>query len=94
MKKLLLSTTFLVIGSAAATAAPVFNWTGCYVGAHVGGATINTFTATNFEGSGSMGDNGTGAIVGGQLGCNHQHGSWVFGVEGEGSWSNSTARTS
>lgn len=104
MKKLLLSSTFLVIGPMAATAAdlrlpvkaPVqaaqaFTWTGCYVGAHVGGAQIRSFASTNFEGSGSSGDNGTGAIAGGQVGCNYQAGNWVFGVEGEGSWSNSRA---
>ena len=108
MKKLLLSSTFLVIVSGAATAAdlrlpvkaapvaaaPLFSWTGCYVGAHVGGATIHTFTATNFEGSASTSDNGSGAVAGGQVGCNYQQGNWVFGVEGEGAWSNSgrTAR--
>jgi len=107
LKKLLLSSTFLVIGSTAAmaadlrlpvkapiAAAPAFSWTGCYVGAHAGGSTIHTFTATNFEGSGSTGDNGTGAVAGGQVGCNYQAGNWVFGVEGEGSWSNSKATNS
>ena len=94
MKTLLLSTTFLVIGSAAATAAPVFDWTGCYVGAHVGAATVKAFTATDFEGSGSTGDSGTGTIAGGQVGCNYQQGNWVVGVEGEGSWSNSKATNS
>lgn len=94
MKALLLSTTFLVMGSAAATAAPAFDWTGCYVGAQVGGATTRTFTATNFEGGGSSGDNGTGAVVGGQVGCNYQQSNWVVGVEGEGAWSNSKATNS
>jgi outer membrane immunogenic protein len=103
MKKLLLSSTFLVIGSMAAVAAdlrlpvkapiataPAFSWTGCYVGAHVGGSQLHSFATTNFEGTGSASDNGTGTIAGGQVGCNYQAGNWVFGVEGEGSWSNST----
>lgn len=108
MKKLLLSSTFLVIASAAAAAAdlrlpvktaiaaaPVFSWTGCYVGAHVGGTKIHSSIATNFEGAGFTGDNhGTGAVVGGQAGCNYQQGNWVFGVEGEGSWSNGKATNS
>lgn len=108
MKKLLLSSTFLVIGAAATAAAdlrlpvktsiaaaPVFSWTGCYVGAHVGGTRIHTSIATNFEGAGWTGDsNGTGAVAGGQAGCNYQQGSWVVGVEGEGSWSNSKATNS
>ncbi len=104
MKKLLLSSTFLVICSAAANAsdlrlpvkapvaaAPAFSWTGCYIGAHVGGTQIRSSAATNFEGSGSTGDNGSGVIAGGQVGCNYQAGNWVFGIEGEGAWSNSGA---
>jgi outer membrane immunogenic protein len=96
MKKLLLSTSFLVLGSAAVMAAdlpmqtkapmvvaPAFSWTGCYVGAHVGGGTMHD-TFTNFEGTTAT---GKGAIAGGQLGCNYQDGNWVFGIEGDGSWS-------
>jgi len=108
MKKLLLSSTFLVIGSAAAmaadlrlpvktsvAAAPVFSWTGCYVGAHVGGTKTHSFAATNFEGADWTSSNdGTGAVAGGQVGCNYQQGNWVVGVEGEGSWSNSKATNS
>jgi outer membrane immunogenic protein len=107
MKKLLLSTSFLVLSSAAVMAAdlpmqmpvkapiaviPVFSWTGCYIGAHAGGGLQHdSFTngTGNFEGgSNSNGNlNGTGAIAGGQVGCNYQDGNWVFGLEGEGSWS-------
>lgn len=94
MKAVLLSTTFLAIGSVAATAAPVFDWTGCYVGAHVGAATVRAFTATDFEGSGSAGNTGTGTIAGGQVGCNYQQSNWVVGVEGEGTWSNSSVTNS
>jgi outer membrane immunogenic protein len=94
MKKLLLVTSCLALSTAAALAAdlpmapltkativpaPVFSWTGCYVGAHVGGGTM-----TNTEGSST---NGKGAVAGGQGGCNYQDGNWVFGVEGEGYWS-------
>ncbi len=91
MKKLLLATSCFVLGSSAGMAAdfplqakapivtaPAFSWTGCYVGAHVGGGTM-----TNTEGS----VNGKGGLAGGQGGCNYQDGNWVFGVEGEGYWS-------
>jgi outer membrane immunogenic protein len=91
MKKLLLSTTFMVLGSAAVmaadlpmqtkatvAAAPVFSWTGCYLGVHAGGGLM---TSSNTEG------NGKGGLAGGQAGCNYQDGNWVFGVEGEGYWS-------
>jgi outer membrane immunogenic protein len=96
MKKLLLSTSLVLFGSAAfaadlpmQTKAPmlppaVFSWTGCYLGAHVGGGTSNS--SSNLEGFG-QGLNGTGAIVGGQAGCNYQDGNWVIGIEGEGAWS-------
>jgi outer membrane immunogenic protein len=71
-------------------AAPVFTWTGCYVGAHVGGGTMTS----NYEGAAGGGganaadsSNGRGGVAGGQLGCNYQDGNWVFGLEGEGYWS-------
>ena len=108
MKKLLLSSTFLVIGSAAAmaadlrlpvktsiAAAPVFSWTGCYVGAHVGGTKIHSFTPRISKArAGQAATTVTGAVAGGQVGCNYQQGNWVVGVEGEGSWSNSRATNS
>jgi outer membrane immunogenic protein len=95
MKKLLLATSCLALSStismaadmsipytkAPSMAAPVFSWTGCYVGAQVGGGLLS-----NSEGAVGNG-NGKGAIAGGQGGCNYQDGSWVFGIEGEGYWS-------
>ncbi|MDC7789605.1 outer membrane beta-barrel protein [Rhodoplanes sp. TEM] len=67
---------------------PAFSWTGCYIGAHVGGASMNSSFA-DFEGGGYFGnnDNGVGAVAGGQLGCNYQMGMFVLGLEGEGYWS-------
>ncbi|HSR09566.1 MAG TPA: outer membrane beta-barrel protein [Bryobacteraceae bacterium] len=79
----------MVLGSAGAFAAdlplkapvmapPVFSWTGCYVGGHVGaGAMHDSFTD----------ENGNGGLAGGQVGCNYQDGNTVFGIEGEGYWS-------
>jgi outer membrane immunogenic protein len=76
---------------------PVYNWSGCYGGANLGGGT----SATNFgstvdpgtylvapdpgsvgaDGSGSK--NAIGVLGGGQLGCNWQTGTFVLGVEGD-----------
>lgn len=100
MKKLLLATTCLALSSVAVMAAdlplatkapllaaPVFSWTGCYVGAHVGGGVTTDTNVVNPAGFDGDQGHGTGAIAGGQLGCNYQDGNWVFGVEGEGFWS-------
>ena len=97
MKKLLFATTCLALTSTASMAAdmgvpyskapvmaaPVFSWTGCYIGAHIGGGMMTANTEAN-----GTSQNGTGAVAGGQGGCNYQDGNWVFGVEGEGYWSN------
>lgn len=101
MKKFLFATTCLTLSSAAMAAdlpmqtkAPVyapppFTWTGFYVGALIGGGTISDPGGGNSEGyyRTSTGS-GVGAIAGGQFGYNYQEGNWVFGVEGEGYWSN------
>jgi outer membrane immunogenic protein len=62
-------------------AAP-FSWTGIYVGANGGYA----FGNTNF----GFGTNVTsgGGLVGGTLGGNYQMGAFVFGLEGDGDWTN------
>lgn len=72
---------------------PPYNWTGCYVGGHVGyGWGRSESTATTANANFPIGfvfdptDLG-GAIAGGQAGCNYQMDHWVFGVEGDLSWS-------
>jgi outer membrane immunogenic protein len=103
MKKLLASASILALSSVAVSAAdlpmkappyiapiPVFSWTGCYVGAHVGGGSMHdSFSAldASFDGESSKTGTGTGAVAGGQIGCNYQDGNAVFGIEGEGYWS-------
>lgn len=62
-----------------------FTWTGCYVGAHVGGGVL--FDA-GFVANQLNDRHGTGALGGGQAGCNYQAGMLVVGIEGEGAWSN------
>jgi outer membrane immunogenic protein len=63
---------------------PMYNWTGFYVGGHVGGA----FASDNSIAGGlTLGDNGQ--FIGGvQGGYDYQFApNWVFGVEGQYSWS-------
>lgn len=77
-------------------APPPYSWTGCYIGAQVGGG-LQTDAFANYEGgyyaNGGQNQYGGGAIAGGQLGCNYQTG-WqalggavVLGIEGDGFWS-------
>ena len=72
--------------------APLYNWTGPYVGIAGGygwgnsgqtdpGIVINQ-TVTSEDGSYAV----NGGILGGTLGYNWQQGPWVFGVEGDFSW--------
>jgi outer membrane immunogenic protein len=104
MKRLLASASILALSSVAVSAAdlpmkaapyiapiPVFSWTGCYIGAHVGGGTSHdSFTSDNswfLDNFSSDSSTGKGAVAGGQIGCNYQDGNAVFGLEGEGYWS-------
>jgi outer membrane immunogenic protein len=54
-----------------------YNWTGLYVGVHVGGGWSDL--GGNLAGFG--GNNGSGFIGGGQVGYNYQIGQWVWGLE-------------
>jgi len=76
-------------------AAPVYNWTGCYVGGSVGYAAANDWTSTDLNGFNTSGVNpfnfslGNEATYSGTLGCNWQANSWlVLGIEGEGGYLN------
>ena len=76
-----------------APVAPVvapYNWTGFYVGANLGGAWGKTQYTDPLAPAGVANTFNTdpdGFIGGGQVGLNYQIGPWVFGVEGEFSWS-------
>jgi outer membrane immunogenic protein len=65
--------------------APVFSWTGCYVGVHAGAGVL---LDQGFQNQTAPADrHGVGGLAGGQLGCNYQTGMLVLGIEGEGFWS-------
>ena len=79
--------------------APVFTWTGCYLGGHIGGGrgtkdmtdpvqlvqdTLNGAPST--VGVTTVNTSPTGAVIGGQIGCDYQFaGNVVVGVEGTAS---------
>jgi len=80
---------FATAGTASAaklslTASPdhTYDWTGCYVGAHGGGAWSQLdWTPVGVNDFGSYRANGWAA--GGQFGCDYQNGGFVFGLEGQ-----------
>ena len=60
----------------------VYNWTGFYAGAHLGGGWGDKDWVA--VGVGPLGSHDiSGFIGGGQIGFNYQIGAWVFGVEGD-----------
>lgn len=68
-------------------AAPIFSWTGFYIGANVGGAwDRGSVNDTLFGRSFNNGSNNGVFIGGGQVGANYQMGSFVLGVEGDFDW--------
>jgi outer membrane immunogenic protein len=69
--------------------AAAYNWSGCYLGVHIGGGWSEK--DWTYEDEGTRIDIGTqdldGVLGGGQIGCNIQNGPMVFGIEGDVSWS-------
>jgi outer membrane immunogenic protein len=74
--------------------APVWSWTGCYIGGSVGGAWARTritdvgnAAGAAFASAGTAGQtfnvDHSGVIGGGQLGCDWQSSNFVWGIEGE-----------
>jgi outer membrane immunogenic protein len=77
----------------------IYNWSGFYIGAHVGGSWTNQ-SWTNTANTTAFGDlvpgqgfrqRATGAFGGGQMGYNWQAGNYVFGLEGTVSAMNNRA---
>ena len=69
---------------APAYAVPIYNWTGFYIGGHVGGAFSSD---NNFNGL-ALTNSSSGRFLGGlQAGADYQFApNWVAGIEGQYSW--------
>lgn len=88
---LLISTTALSLGSMTASSAadvpvfkappaPVYNWTGLYLGVNGGGA----WGDYDYKRGGvNAGSSWFGGLAGGQIGYNWQRNNWVFGLEAD-----------
>jgi outer membrane immunogenic protein len=67
--------------------APIYNWTGFYVGINAGGALSHN--CWNVAGGLSGGcHDATGGLGGGQIGYRYETANWVIGVEAQGDWAN------
>jgi outer membrane immunogenic protein len=103
MKLIIASVGLLTIGLTPASAAdlrtpvyrpppppiPFFRWTGCYLGAHVGGGWGHKSWSDPLLGGIQFSSHDvSGWLAGGQLGCDYQTGPVLYGVEGDYSWAN------
>ena len=104
MKKFLLATVGLIALGMAAPAsaadmavkaapapyvAPIYNWTGFYIGGNGGwGSSHQCLDFVGLAGTvfGEGCNSRSGGIVGGQVGYRWQSSQWVFGVEAQGDW--------
>jgi len=70
----------------------VYNWTGCYLGAQLGGAFADNKVNGDFAGFLFVqNDSAAAALVGGQVGCDLQFArNWVIGAQIDGAWTNLT----
>jgi len=67
--------------------APLYNWTGFYIGINGGGG----FGRSTWDSTGSF--NTSGGLVGGTVGYNYQFGQGVVGLEGDIDWADINGTT-
>jgi outer membrane immunogenic protein len=106
MKKLTLAVSILTASFVNASAAdlltkapppivaPLYNWSGFYIGLNGGGGWSHKCWDLNTPAGAFQADIGchdaTGGLAGGQVGYRWRAGSWVFGLEGQGDWADLT----
>jgi len=72
--------------------APIYDWSGFYIGINGGGGTSRKCWDLTNNGVAAVPatpegcHDATGATVGGQIGYRWQRASWVFGLEAQGNW--------
>lgn len=81
----------LAASSVPAATTGAYNWNGCYVGVTAGGLWADknwgAFSAASHSENGPGGDvSAPGWLYGGQVGCNMQVGTWVFGGQLDEAW--------
>jgi outer membrane immunogenic protein len=76
-----------------AAVAPVYDWSGFYIGANAGYGQGRDCRTNDTTGLGLGCYNPSGAIVGGQVGYRWEMNSWVFGLEAMGDWADLSGST-
>jgi outer membrane immunogenic protein len=85
---------------------PAFSWSGCYVGVNGGGGAngsdfvsvvgpgthLGPADAATVSGTGTGSGNNSNFLAGGQIGCNWQSGTIVYGVEADADYFHSNAQ--
>jgi outer membrane immunogenic protein len=71
--------------------APVFSWTGCYIGGNAGGLWAKKDWTNTLPGPAESSVSVSNWLAGGQVGCNYQVSTWVFGIQGDYDWTNASA---
>src|SRR5437868_4035567 len=62
-------------------AAPLHQWTGCYIGGDIGAGWLSTAS-----GADTSSESSAGFAAGGQFGCDYQAGAMVFGIRNQMNW--------
>ena len=74
--------------------APIYNWSGFYIGANGGGGwSRNCWDIVPVVAGPNLAEgchDASGAVAGGQIGYRWQASSWVFGLEAQGDWADLT----
>jgi outer membrane immunogenic protein len=91
MKRLFASVVFVALLAAvpaiAASPPPVsYSWTGCYLGGNAGFALAHNSWFDPQLAFDSGENSSSGAVAGGQAGCDYQKGNFVFGAQGLFDW--------
>lgn len=81
------------VKAAPAPMGAVFDWTGCYLGAHGGYAWGRERWYQAGAELAAARHNIDGWLIGGQVGCNLQRDRWVVGIEGQASWADVTGES-
>jgi outer membrane immunogenic protein len=71
--------------------APLFTWTGCYIGGNGGGLWAKKDWTETGSGEAQSSVDISSWLAGGQVGCNYQVSTWVFGIQGDYDWTNASA---